>query len=92
MNIGQAIRQLRQEQDLTQVQLAERCGLSVNAVSALETGKTYPTKTTIEKLCHALGISQAVLQVSTLEESDFPEEKRVLYEAMLKPLKEQLMN
>ncbi len=92
MDIGQAIKQLRIKHDMTQTQLAERCGMSANAISSLELGKTYPPKNTVEKLCEVFGISQALFQLSTIEEEDFPEEKRVLYRALLEPLRNELLD
>ena len=92
MNVGQAIRTLRQKHNLTQAQLAERCGMSTNAVCLLETGKTYPPKATVEKLCTIFGISPALFQLAGIEQSDFPEEKQVLYRAMLEPLRNELLD
>ena len=42
MTIGSTIRQLRQEQDITQEQLAEALGLTSRAVSQWETDRTSP--------------------------------------------------
>ena len=92
MDIGQAIKTLRMKQGITQTQLAERCGMSTNAVSMIETGKAFPPKGTLEKLCQAFGIPQSYLMLTTIEESDFPEEKRVLYRALLEPLRDELLS
>lgn len=92
MDIGQAIKKLRMEHNMTQTQLAERCGMSTTAVCSLETGRTYPPKGTIEKLCEVFGIPTSYLLIATLEEGDFPEEKRVLYRAQLEPLRKELLN
>lgn len=92
MNVGQAIKALRLKQGMTQTQLADKVGMSTNAVSFWELGKTYPPKNTIERLCEVFGISQALFQLSTIEEEDFPEEKRVLYRALLEPLRNELLD
>ncbi len=42
MTIGATIRQLRQEQDITQEQLAEALGITSRAVSQWETDRTAP--------------------------------------------------
>ena len=42
MNIGQKIKQLRQENDLTQEELAEQLGVNFQAVSRWENSTTYP--------------------------------------------------
>ena len=91
MDVGQAIKTLRQKRNMTQTQLAEKCGMSTNAVCSLETGKSYPPKATVERLCKGFGISQALFQLSSIEISDFPEEKRTLYRAMLLPLRNELL-
>lgn len=92
MDIGQAIRMLRQKHDMTLTQLSEQIGMSRNAVWAMETGKTYPPKATIEKLCDVFSLSPALFQLSAIEEGDFPEEKRVLYRALLEPLRNELLD
>lgn len=91
MDIGQAIRMLREKHGrMPQSELAQKCGVSVNTVSSWETGKAYPPKSSIELLCQAFGLSLAQFQLQAIEESDFPEEKRVLYRAMLEPLRNEL--
>lgn len=92
MTTGQAIKALRQAQGLTQAQLAEQCGISANAICSMETDKTYPQKTTIERICLALGVPQSYFLLASIDESDFPEEKRVLYRALLEPLRKELLN
>ncbi len=92
MDIGQAIKQLRIKHDMTQTQLAERCGMSANAISSLEIGKAFPPKNTIKRLCEVFDIPQSYLLVATIEEEDFPEEKRVLYRALLEPLRNELLD
>lgn len=91
MDFGQAIKTLRLKQNMTQRELAVRIGMSVNAVSSLETGKAYPPKGTMERLCEAFGIPQSYLLLSSIEETDIPEEKRVLYRALLEPLRNELL-
>ncbi len=92
MTTGQAIKTLRQSQGLTQAQLAEQCGMSGNAICSLETDKVYPQKGTIERICLALGVPQSYFLLASIDESDFPEEKRVLYRALLEPLRKELLN
>ncbi len=92
MDIGQAIKTLRQKQGMTQAQLAEKCGISHNAVCSLETGKSYPPRATVERLCQAFDIPSSYLLISAVEEEDFPEEKRVLYRLLLRPLLDELLS
>ena len=91
MNIGQAIKKLRIERGMSQEQLADSIGMSVQSVSVWEIGKSIPPKATVDKLCEAFGIPQSLFLMSSIEESDFPEEKRVLYRAQLEPLRNELL-
>lgn len=65
--------------------------MSVNGISLLETGNRFPQKSTVEKLCQAFGIPQSYLMLATIEESDIPDEKRVLYRALVEPLRDELL-
>lgn len=91
MNIGNAIKSLRSKQNMTQAELAERLGISVNAVSAWELDKTFPSNNNIKRLCDVFGIPSSLLLLSSIDKEDFPEDKRVLYHAMLEPLKNELI-
>lgn len=91
MDVGQAIKTIRLKHGLTQTQLAERCSMSINTICMLETGKVFPPKSTVEKLCQAFGIPQSYLMLATIEENDIPEEKRVLYRALVEPLRDELL-
>ena len=92
MDLGEAIKMLRIEQGLTQRQMAERCGISVSTVSDWETGKTWPPRGASERVCEALGIPTSYLILASIEEEDLPEEKRVLYRALLEPLRNELID
>ena len=54
---GQSIRQLRETRGLTQVQLAQKIGVSDKAVSKWETSRGLPDISLIEPLAKALGVS-----------------------------------
>lgn len=91
MDIGQAIKTLRNKQNMTQGDLASRIGMSVNAVSSWELGKSFPPKESIKRICDAFQIPESYLMLSTVEEKDIPENKRVLYRALLEPLRNELL-
>lgn len=92
MNVGQAIKTIRQEYNITQIELGERCEMSNTAVSMLERGKRFPPSATVEKVCHALRVPVAYLLLASIEEEDFPESKRILYRTQLLPLCKELLN
>ena len=54
--LGEAVRQRREELGITQAQLAERAGLQQPAVARFETGGTMPTIPMLERLADALGL------------------------------------
>jgi transcriptional regulator with XRE-family HTH domain len=55
-NVGQIIRELRKEQGISLRTLAERCGLSINAISRIERGENSPTVQSLHRLSVALGV------------------------------------
>ena len=54
---GAVIKRLREMKNLTQIELAEKIGVSSKAVSKWETGKGLPDISLIEPLSTALGVS-----------------------------------
>ena len=54
MNIGERIRKLRRNKELTQQQLADLCCLSKNSIIRYEKGKSYPTEANLFKLSRVL--------------------------------------
>ena len=54
--VGLRIRAIRKQQKLTQDQLAERIGRSVEAISNLERGISHPSFETLEGLSEALDV------------------------------------
>lgn len=89
MELGEVIKELRMKQGLTQKELGERCGISDQAISNMETGKTYPPKGMLGKICRALGENVSYL-LAKAGEDDVPEEQRVVYRALLELLRKEL--
>lgn len=54
---GVAIKELREKNKITQLQLAERLGVSDKTISKWETGKGYPDITLLEPIADALAVS-----------------------------------
>lgn len=59
--IGEKLKGLRQAKVLTQHQLAAKAGVSQVAIARIETNKSEPHFTTIQKLAAALGVEPAEL-------------------------------
>jgi transcriptional regulator with XRE-family HTH domain len=55
-HLGKRLKYLRRLKNLTQAQLAERVGLSVNYVSQIETGVANPKVKTLFRLAQGLGV------------------------------------
>lgn len=91
MDLGEAIKTLRLKQGWTQGELGKRCGMSTNAVCSLETGKAWPTKSTVERLCNVFDVPASYLLMASIGEEDVPEEKRVLYRVLLEPFRDELL-
>ncbi len=56
MDVGNRLRELRQERGLSMRSLARLSGLSTNALSMIERGKTSPSVSTLYKLSEALEV------------------------------------
>ena len=60
--LGNKIRRLRKDAALTQVQLAERCGMPQSTISRIESGSTSGVDfETLDKVADALGVHPADL-------------------------------
>lgn len=57
LNVGQRIRRLREQRQLSLRALARLCGLSTNAISLIERGENSPTVSSLHALATALGVS-----------------------------------
>ena len=60
-DLGERIRMIRQKRGLNQPQLAERLGVTKNAITNWETGFSRPDLGTIPRLCEALNVSADTL-------------------------------
>ncbi|MET0570445.1 MAG: helix-turn-helix transcriptional regulator [Pedobacter agri] len=91
MNLGAAIKSIRKEKGISQKELAEKCDISVNAMSQIEINATFPQKGTINKICDALEIPVAYLLFFAIDDDDVPAEKRSHFNFLNKPIKELLL-
>jgi transcriptional regulator with XRE-family HTH domain len=55
-NVGPRIRTMREQRGLSLRALAERCNLSINAISLIERGENSPTVSSLHLLATALGV------------------------------------
>ena len=68
MNIGQAIVTIRKARKMTQKELAERCGMSQNALVAIEKNRSQPPMETMKRLQEALGVPQSYILLYSIED------------------------
>ena len=69
--IGENTRRVRKQQSLTQQKLAEKAGVSVHYISAIERGGQAPSVTTLGRLAKALKVGVAELLKESGAQSDF---------------------
>jgi transcriptional regulator with XRE-family HTH domain len=55
--LGQNLKRIRTEKNISQGDIAESLGVSRGFVSNLENGKTNPTLATITRIANAVGVS-----------------------------------
>lgn len=91
MEIGDAIRKLRMWRELTQKELAQRIGVSANALCAIELNRSFPGKDTITKVCRELGVPVGYLLFFVLEEKEIPQDKRELFRILREDLCDALL-
>jgi len=90
MNLGSAIKEIRKSKGITQAQLANKCGMSVNAICSIEINLTFPKQETISNICESLGVSKSYLLVYCLDEYDVLEDKRSLFNLVHEEIKDLL--
>ena len=81
MNVGNAIKQIRKSQDMSQAALSEATGITQAALSQIENGKR-PGTTTLKKICLALQVPEALIYAMAIEREDVPPEKAIRYDAL----------
>lgn len=64
---AERLTKLRKAAGLTQKQLSEKSGIDRTLITRYETGKSMPRPKAIKKLADAMGVSPALLDVSTLD-------------------------
>lgn len=92
MNIGTAIKTLRKQKGIGQTELAEKCNLSVNAISQIERNTSFPQKGTINNICEALEIPVSYLLYFSITDEDLPSDKKPVFNALDSAIKSLLLD
>jgi len=82
MDLGTAIKTIRKHKGLSQKDLAELCGLSVNGLCQIEINNTFPQKSTIRQICSALNIPVSYLLFFSISDDDLPEDTKKTFNAL----------
>ena len=61
MGMGQRIRELREERELTVRALSDRTGLAENSIARIERGERMPGAASVEAIARGLGVSPGEL-------------------------------
>ena len=72
IKLGQRIKSLRKNSNITQETLAELINMDITSLSKIETGRNYPQPETIEKIANALNVDIAQLFSCLLYTSPSP--------------------
>lgn len=87
MNLGKAIKSLRQQQGIRQNSLAESCDISQTYLSQIENNAKEPNISTLKVIAKELKVPLPVLFFLSLDESDIKPEKRNAYNHIVPSLK-----
>ena len=77
MSLSANIRMFRKKAGLTQIELADKLGVSIATLRRWEAGETAPTGTKIFELAEQLGISPDLIVASRNNSSDAPEQPQI---------------
>jgi transcriptional regulator with XRE-family HTH domain len=91
MNVGRAIKEVRNTKGLGQIQVAGNAGISQTAYSQIETGASEPTKRTLAAICVALDTSVSLIAVLAIDENDVSPAKKEAYKTIFPAVKELMM-
>lgn len=92
MNIGTAIKKIRKEKGIGQREIAEKCNISVNALSQIETNATFPQKGTIQKISEVLNVPVSYILFLSISDEDIPESKREAFNYLNSAVKSILLD
>ena len=67
MNIGKAIKEIRQSRKMSQSEFAEKCELTQGSISKIENGIVQPSKANLTKICEVLSVSEVIIQFKAIE-------------------------
>lgn len=88
MNIGIAIKSVRNHLGISQEDLSMKTGISQTSISQIENGIKSPSKTTVSKICKTLQIPEAVLYIIGIENADIPASRKEIFDELFPQIKD----
>lgn len=82
MNLGGAIKRCRKEQKMSQRKLAEKTGMTSQALSYIEKNVSYPQKSSLHAIAEALGVSVSYILWNAIEEKDVDPSRVEVYRVL----------
>ncbi len=87
MNIGSAIKAIRKQAGITQVELSAQTGLTQASLSQIESGLKRPSDRNFKKICKALDVPESIVYILAMEESEVPASKKKIYQMLFPSIK-----
>ncbi len=91
MNIGKIIREIRITKGLTQEELFLKSTIAQTTISQIESGRKRPNRSSMKKICKALGVSESMLFLLATEEEDIPKSRKEMYNLLFPSVKDLMM-
>ncbi len=82
MQIGDAVKALREAKKIKQGELAKLCGITQTYLSQIENNKKRPNFNMLEKIGKCIGVPIPVLMFLSLSEDDVDDSKKALFKVM----------
>lgn len=86
MNLGETIKDIRKRKGFKQRELADRAGISPNAMCSIEKNYSFPSKETIKAICDAMDVPVSYLLFASITDDDIPQDKLPIFKALQKPI------
>lgn len=92
MDIGQVIATLRKKNSFSQAELAVKVGITQTSLSQIESGRKKPHRSTVTRICEALGIPEQFLYLLSLEADDLPSTAKQRFQDLAPLLKDAILS
>jgi|ERR1051325_7116099 transcriptional regulator with XRE-family HTH domain len=91
MNIGKIIKEIRTKKDLTQEELASKSSIKQTTISQIENGRKRPNRSSMKKICKALGVSESMVFLLATEAEDIPKPRKEMYDLLFPSVRNLMM-